>query len=147
MSPVDWVHGAIVARLAARLSPHVEAARLGRVVTEVGFVLVRNPDTVRAPDLAFVRRDRIPARRGFFRGPPDLAVEVLSVDDRPVDVRAKVDEYLTHGVPLVLVLDPDQKIISIFRRLTAPVMLGTDDVLDISDVISGFRCPVGEIFG
>ena len=147
MSPVDWLHGATVACFIARLRPDVEAAQLGQVVTEVGFILARDPDTVRAPDLAFVRRDRIPSRRGFFHGPPDLAVEVLSVDDRPAELRAKVDEYLTHGVPLVLVLDPDEKTVQIFRRWAAPVTVGADDELDVSDVISGFRCPVREIFG
>jgi Uma2 family endonuclease len=146
MSPVDWLHGATVACLIARLRPHVEAAQLGRVVTDVGFILARNPDTVRAPDLAFVRRDRIPPERGFFDGAPDLAVEVLSVDDRPTEVLTKVDEYLTYGVPLVLVLDPDQKTVCIFRRLAPPILVGADDELDVSDVIPGFRCPVREVF-
>jgi Uma2 family endonuclease len=72
---------------------------------------------------------------------------VLSPDDRPADVRGKVDDYLTRGVPLVLVVDPEERTVTVFRRLIAPVLLGTDDELDLSDVVSGFRCPVREIVG
>jgi Uma2 family endonuclease len=146
MSPVEWQHGDIVMQFGTRLGRHVDAGNLGRVVTEVGFILARNPDTVRAPDLAFVGRDRLPSRRGFFPGPPDLAVEVLSPADRQTDVRAKADEYLTHGVRLVLVLDPDEQTVGVFRRLTAPVVLGVEDELDIGDVVADFRCSVREIF-
>lgn len=95
MSPVGMAHGWIVALFMTALTQHVRAGNLGFVGTEVGFKLASNPDTVRAPDVAFVRRDRLSATRGFFDGPPDLAVEVLSPDDRPADVRGKVDEYLS----------------------------------------------------
>jgi Uma2 family endonuclease len=117
-------------------------------MTEVGFKLASNPDTVRAPDVAFVRQDRIPTPepRGFWNGPPDLAVEVLSPDDRTEDIRAKVAEYLTQAVPTVVVVDPDSRKVTVLRPATPELALATDDVLDLSDVVSGFRCTVRELF-
>ncbi len=147
MSPVGWPHGVIVIRFAAALLHHVEAHQLGAVVAEVGFILARAPDTVRAPDVAFVRRDRIPSRQGFVQGPPDLAVEVLSPEDRRADVLAKVDDYLTHGVAVVLVIDPDAETIRVCRRLTPSILLGIHDALNLGDVVDGFRCSVRELFG
>ena len=88
-------------RLGARLIGHVDTHRLGFVLTEVGFRLSSSPDTVRAPILSFIRRERLPEGtlpRGFWTD-PGSPVEVLSPDDRPSDIRTKVSEYLTHGVP------------------------------------------------
>jgi Uma2 family endonuclease len=150
MSPVGYLHGKIVLEFAALLVRYLKGRDLGTAVTEVGFKLRSNPDTVRAPDLAFIRQDRIPHvdPRGFWQGPPDLAIEVLSPDDRALDVRAKVEEYLLHGVTLVLVIDPDTKSVAAYRRLLAPIALhALDDVLEFDDVVSGFRCTLRDIFG
>jgi Uma2 family endonuclease len=148
MTPVGWMHGAIVTRLLVRLGGHVESGRLGVAFTEVGFRLASDPDTVRAPDVAFIRRERLPTGlpRGFWQGPPDLAIEVLSPDDRPGDIRDKVAEYLAHGVPLVVVVDPDERTASFFRRSAAPVTIDADGVLDLDDVVSGFRCGLRDLF-
>jgi Uma2 family endonuclease len=114
----------------------------------VGFRLFSNPDTVRAPDLSFIRRDRLPAAlpRGFWKGPPDLAVEVLSPDDRPTEIRAKVDEYLRYGVPLVVVLDPDQKTATVVGPSIPAITISGDAMLDLSQVVAGFSCSVRDIF-
>ncbi len=148
MTPVGFEDGRIVFRFGSVLDRHVRAGNLGVLVTEVGFTLQSNPDTVLAPDLAFLRRERIPAipPRGFWKGPPDLAVEVLSPDDRPREIRAKVEEYLTRGVPLVLVVDADAKTVTIYRPSTPPIVLMAHEVLDLGDIVPGFRCRVGEIF-
>ena len=79
-------------------------------------------------------------------GPPDLAVEVLSPDDRASKVRAKIADYLTRGVIVVLVIDPDALTATIHRRLTPPVTLSGNDAIDLDDVVSGFRCGVQDIF-
>jgi Uma2 family endonuclease len=87
-----------------------------------------------------------PDTRGFLHGPPDLAVEVLSPDDRPGEVRAKVDEYLVRGVALVLVVDPDERCVTAHRRLAPPVVArADDDLVDLGDVVPDFRCVVKEI--
>jgi Uma2 family endonuclease len=147
MSLPGYEHGRIVIGFGAMLHNYAKPRRLGDVLTETGCKLESNPDTVRGPDISFVRRDRtIRATRGFFNGGPDLVVEVLSPDDRPSEVRDKVDEYLTHGVFVVLVVDPDDKTVTVHRRLTPPTTLLEDDELDLDDVVAGFRCRVREIF-
>ena len=147
MTPPGHEHGRVVVGFAAILHAHVKARRLGDVVAESGCKLAANPDTVRAPDISFVRRDRIPVvTRGFLKGAPDLVVEVWSPGDRPSEVRDKVDEYLTHGVLVVVVVDPDHKTVTVHRRLTPPTTCIEDDELDLDDVVEGFRCHVREIF-
>lgn len=149
MSPVGTVHGAVTVRLLVMLSQHAQARNLGFVVTEVGFTLATRPDTVRAPDIAFVRRGRIPADglpRGFWPGAPDLAVEVLSPEDRSAEVAAKVAEYLTSGVHLVWVVDPDQRTVTAHRPLAAAITVHENDRLDAGGVVPGFTCLVREIF-
>jgi Uma2 family endonuclease len=144
------MHGRVVMRFGARLIGHVDTHRLGLVLTDVGFRLSFSPDTVRASDLSFIRRGRLPEGtlpRGFWHGPPDLAVEVVSPDDRPSDIRTKVAEYLTHGVPVVVVIDPDDRSVITHRRSAPPITLGVADFLDLDDVVQGFRCKIQDIFG
>lgn len=130
------------------LHQHVQSGKLGAVMTEVGFKLASNPDTVRAPDIAFIRQDRIPLAepRGFWNGPADLAVEVLSPDDRQSDVRTKVEQYLTRGVALVVVIDPAAETAATFRRSAPSAIVRGVELLDLDDVVRGFRCRVEEIF-
>ena len=149
MSPVTFDHGRIVMQLGARLYRHLERAPSGVVVTDVGFTLASNPDTVRGPDIAFLRNERVPARgkRGFVKGAPDLVIEVLSPEDRPGETRTKVEGYLARGVTLVAVIDPDDKTATVFRSGAARVKLESEtDILDLGDVIPGFSCQLREIF-
>lgn len=148
MSPPGARHGIVAMAIGARLNAHVRAHKIGVAGTEVGFKLESNPDTVRAPDIVFFRQDHIPPRdaRGYYEGAPDLAVEVLSPDDRPAEVAEKIDEYLTYGTPAVVVIDPRKCTVVVHRRLTPPLALTLDDVLDLDDVVTGFRCQVREIF-
>ena len=147
MTPVSYLHARTVMRFGFMLERHARERRLGDVLVEVGVVLKRNPDTVFAPDIAFIRRERVPAviPRGFWNGAADLAVEVLSPNDRPGEVREKVAEYLRRGTPLVLVIDPDKRVVSKWTQSAAPVTLTDADTLDLSAVIDGFRCSVREI--
>src|SRR5262245_46140244 len=117
MTPVGYPHSRIALQFGSILREHVVANRLGVLVLELGFRLTMNPDTVRAPDVAFIRQNRIPAvePKGFWQGGPDLAVEVLSPEDVAGEVRSKVEEYLAHGVPVVAVLDLATKSAEIHR--------------------------------
>ena len=97
MSPAGFDHGRFASRIDAALENHVSRHGLGVVTTaEAGFQVAHDPDTVRAPDVAFVRAHRIPSGgvKGFFQGAPDLAVEVVSPSDRASEVTAKVQEVL-----------------------------------------------------
>ena len=149
MSPVNFDHGRIVMQLGALLQLHLQKQPSGVVVADVGFKLASNPDTVRGPDIAFVRKERVPSSggRGFFKGAPDLVIEVLSPEDRPRETREKIDAYLARGVSLVVVIGPGDKSATIFRPGAAKVRLtsGTD-VVDLSDVIPGFRCQLRDVF-
>lgn len=149
MSPPTFDHGTIVVQLGALLHGHVQPRALGTVVVEVGFKLASNPDTVRGPDIAFVRQDRVATarRRGFVHGPPDLAIEVLSPNDRPGYLRKKIDEYLTRGVSILVIVDPAQKTVGVHRRGAGIETLSdADDVLDLNDVIADFHCTLKQIF-
>lgn len=149
MSPVSFDHARIVARLIFLLQRHLDGTRLGLVVTEMGFTLASNPDTVRAPDIAFLRSDRLPARgtRGFPEQSPDAVIEVLSPDDRTSEMRRKVAEYLATGVAMVVVIDSKDATATMFRPIPPPVTLRDEnDILDMDHVIAGFRCRLREIF-
>lgn len=148
MSPVAPKHGNIVATFITLLGQHVKGQRLGSVGTEVGFTVSTNPDTVFAPDVSFIRGDRIPSAgfaHGFWKGAPDLAVEVLSPDDRESEMRTRTAIYLKAGVRAVVVIDPDDETVTVHRRL-ASATLSCDDSLDLGDVVSGFSCCVRDIF-
>ena len=149
MSPVSFDHGRIVVRLLVILSDHLKQSPSGVVVADVGFKLASNPDTVRGPDIAFLRSDRLPARgtRGFLKDPPDAVIEVLSPDDRPSEMRRKTAEYLDKGVALVVVIDPKDATATSFRPSRVPVTLRDEnELLDLDDVIPGFRCTLREVF-
>jgi Uma2 family endonuclease len=147
MSPVGFPHARTVTRLLVRLGRHVEMHALGVVVTELGFKLGSNPDTVRAPDVAFITCGRIPpAPRGFWNGSPDLAIEVLSPEDRPTEIQSKIDEYLACGVRSVVIVDPDRELATVFRPRAQPVVVRAEETLDLGDVIDGFSCPLRELF-
>lgn len=149
MSPVAPPHGRITMALGARLWNHVVPSGLGEVWTEVGFVLASQPDTVRAPDVCFVSTGRLPApdARGYYRGAPELAIEVLSPDDARAEVDEKVDDYLTAGARLVVVLDPQRRRATVYRPHGDPLTLTPSDTLDLDPVVPGFRVDLSEIFG
>ncbi len=138
-------HAQIQARLAQILLDFVDPRGLGVVLTEGGFLLSRHPDTVRGPDVSFVRRDRFDAdraSRAFFPGAPDLAIEIVSPSNRAGEMHAKVADYLAAGSSLVWVVDPDRGVVSVYRTLLAPQRVETDGVLDGEDVLPGFSLPV-----
>jgi|SRR5215212_6650155 len=150
MSPTSYSPGRVGGRLMLKIFAFVDDHNLGDYGSaETGFRLRSDPDTVRAPDAWFVRAERIPAGEeivGFFPGPPDLAVEILSPSDRFNDVMAKVRDYLDADTPLVWALDPASRMTAIFRPGQPVRFLDADGVLDGEDVLPGFTLPLGEIF-
>jgi Uma2 family endonuclease len=122
---------------------------LGTVLTPAGFWLATDPDTVREPDVAFVRAGRMPSTGipdGFWPGPPDLAIEIRSPGDRQAMIRDKVRDYLARGVVLVWVVDPKGKTVTVHRAESPTVTLGMDDEIDASEVVPGFTYAVGRFF-
>jgi Uma2 family endonuclease len=147
--PPGTRHGAIAANLSSYLHDFVRRHGLGTVFAQdTGFKITSDPDTVRAPDVAFVRReraDRIPAR-GYAELAPDLLAEILSPDDRPGEVLAKVADWLAAGVKLVWVVDPERLEVRVHRADGSLSLLRDNDALDGEDVLSGFVCPLRNVF-
>ena len=142
-------HGNASARIAHFLLEWVGPRKLGEVVGECGFVVRREPDTVRGPDAAFVSAERLAAWSGdgpFFEGAPDLAVEVLSPSNTREEIDRKVREYLAAGARLVWVVDPASRSATVHRPGGAPRRLGPDDTLDGGEVLPRFTLPVSRIF-
>jgi Uma2 family endonuclease len=150
MPPAGIQHGYIASRLNQRLLAYVEAHNLGLVCTaEAGFRLARNPDTVRAPDVAFIARERIPAEgvpTGYWPGAPDLAVEIVSPSDRFDDVVEKVVEYLAAGTRLVWVIPPRTHTVMVYRATGEVQLLRGHEELQGEEVLPGFTCPVSALF-
>lgn len=150
VSPAGSEHGAIIVKLTVRLGYHVETNNLGVCFgAETGFKLAADPDTVRAPDVAFVRRERIPESgipKKFWPGAPDLVVEVLSPDDTLKEVEEKAEHWLAAGTSAVWVVNPKRRSVSVYRPTTEVTRLSESDELEGQDVVPGFRCQVAEIF-
>jgi Uma2 family endonuclease len=144
MSPSGARHGQVAAQIIGSLAPYVKKKTLGAVyAAEAGFRIARNPDTVRAPDAAFVRAERVVATPGFFEGPPDAAFEVVSPNDSYTEVDEKTVEWLRAGVRVVVIVDPRTRNINIHR---ADGAMHATDGIEIDDVIPGWTMSAAEVF-
>ncbi len=153
--PASYVHGIIAARVLGKLSAFLErdqearaaAHPLGELLAaETGFTLQRSPDTVRAPDVAFVAWDRRPDEiRGFAAIAPDLAVEVRSPTDRPSDLLTKVGDWLNAGSSLVWVIDPARRAAQVYRADASVSVLTEHDAFDGEALLPGFRCVLRDL--
>jgi Uma2 family endonuclease len=150
MSPTGYEHGRLAAEIAGILRDFAKPRGLGAITgSEGGFYIERNPDTVRAPDVGFIRSDRLPTKklRGFFEGPPDLAVEILSPSDRASEVIAKVHEWLRSGCRAVWVVDPETETITVHESKERIFELSKSDTLAGGEVLPGLSVLVQDIFG
>ena len=150
MTPAGNVHGRVAMNIAWHPAQHVRAHDLGTVyAAETGFKLATDPDTVRAPDVAFVSRERIEAVgevEGYWPGAPDLAVEMLSPNDSHVEVEEKVFDWLEAGTKMVLVVNPRRRSVTLYRSHSDIAILSGADVLDGGDVVPGFQLGLREMF-
>lgn len=151
MPPAHTNHGYYGGNIAAALHVHVKARKLGRVYgAEAGYLLESDPDTVRAADVSFIAAARKPADLPdgeYFRGAPDLVVEVLSTHDKALDAEEKVDAWLAAGTRLVWVVNPRRKSVTAHAGAGAsPQTFRVGDTLDAGDVVPGFTLPVAAIF-
>ena len=148
MPPPQGLHGYVQLEIGSILRAFVKMHGFGWVVTESGTILERDPDTVRGPDVSFYHISRQPTRPSTYFGmPPDLAVEILSPDARRKKVREKIAEYVTNGVRLVWLVDPEARTVMVYSGNTRGVEYVETDTLDGGDVLPGFTCPVADLFG
>lgn len=150
MSPAGFHHGRLIMNIATPLDQHVRTQQLGVVcAAETGFLLARDPDTVRAADVAFICQARIDPSaeiEGYWPGAPDLAVEVVSPHDLYTEVDAKVADWLDAGTRMVVVINPRKHTVTVYRSRTQIVVLREQDTLDGGDVLPGWTLPVANIF-
>jgi Uma2 family endonuclease len=149
MAPAGGERGATTSLINAELHAFVRRHGLGRVfAAETGFLIARDPDTVRAPDCAFVRAERLvgPVPKRFLPLEPDLAVEVVSPHDRPVDIVEKTTDWLGAGVRLVWVIDPGARTVTVHLPGVEPAVLRDGDVIEGSEVLPGFRMAVADLW-
>jgi Uma2 family endonuclease len=148
--PTGRGHGSVTMALASPLYQYVRLNQLGQVyAAETGFKLESNPDTVRAPDIAFVRAERIQSEgttEGYGEGAPDLAVEVLSPSNTKREMVKKVEDYFAAGARLVWIVSPKLRNVTVYRSPTDIATLTEKDTLDGGEVVPGFQIAVAEIF-
>ncbi len=149
--PAGEEHGVLAAEIIIRLGSHVRSRGLGRVyAAETGFRIGSNPDTVLAPDAAFVRQeriDRVGVGKGYRLGAPDLVVEVMSPSDSQPGMDAKVNSWLSAGCRMAVVVNPARRGAIVYRPDSEILLLSENDVLDGGDVVPGWRLPLRELFG
>lgn len=153
MSLAGGQHGIIAMRLGAALLDFVEANNLGYVTAaETGYVLTHDPDTVRGPDVGFVKRGNAPdgLPKTYVSIPPDLAIEVVSPNDRARIVLEKVELFLDAGTALVWVVYPDDKVVDVWRRMEDGSLnkrkIDINGELDGEEVLPDFKLPLRGIF-
>ena len=141
-------HGICCAQISCLLGNFVDDSKIGWLAcNNAGVILERDPDTVRGPDVAFwsiTRQPKMP--EDYFEIPPDIAVEVLSPDDRRKNVREKIKDYVKNGVKLVWLVDPDTRTVTVYQGSLRGSELDEADTLTGGDVLPGFTCLVSDLF-
>ena len=150
MSPAGFFHGRIALRIGTFLNIYIMQHDIGEAyAAETGFILSKNPDTVRAPDVSFVTYERIRKQSkasGFFDGAPDLAVEVISPSETAVEIETKIIEYLEAGTQLVWIVYPQTETVTVHQAPNLVQKLNVDETLSGVPLLPDFSIPVRDIF-
>ena len=150
MSPAGSEHGQVADRISRRLGNHVESKNLGATyAAETGFLIRTSPDTVRAPDAAFVSHSRLKSvepTRGYLPLAPDLVVEVVSPSDSFSDVEAKAEQWLNAGTSVVIVADSSNQTLRVYENATQVRILRSGESYSSSDVCGNWELSVDDAF-
>ncbi|NQV27025.1 MAG: Uma2 family endonuclease [Rhodopirellula sp.] len=150
MSPAGNKHGKIAMSLGFRLAAFVEEHGLGTVyAAETGFLIQQDPDTVRAPDVAFItqaRIDEVGPVDGYWPGAPDIVAEVVSPNDRFSDTEQKALHWLRAGSQVVWVVDPAQTHVTEYRGVSEIRVLSSDETLTVPQLLPGWEVKISELF-
>ncbi len=146
--PTGDPHGDTVMRTTLLIGNYSEDKDYGVVRTgEPGYRLERGPDTVRAPDVAWIAPGRIaPGTQGYPELAPDLAVEVKSPGNSNPELAAKAQMWLCYGSQAALTLDPATTTAVLYLPNAEPLSLGEYDILDLGGLLPGFSTPVWRLF-
>lgn len=150
MSPAGWRHGNVASNLHGLLATFVRQHDLGMMFgAKTGFRLARDPDTVRAPDIAFIAKQSLPAempREAFWPGAPYLAVEVPSPDDRTGEVDEKIEAWLDAGTVAVWIVDPRLLTVTAYEAKNKVSVKTAGQTFEGGTVVPGFSCAVDDLF-
>lgn len=150
MSPAGGKHGAIAMKFGARLEVFVEDNNLGTVyAAETGYKVKTNPDDVKAPDVSFISKERLPTSEipdGYLTTVPELVVEVISPNDSKKEVEAKVQIWFDFGVSVVVLINPKKRLVTLYHSPTQSIDLSENDTLVLDDVVAGFSYPISRLF-
>jgi Uma2 family endonuclease len=149
MAPTGDFHGVYTSNISIEIGWFVRQNKLGETfAAETGFLIRRNPDTVKAPDFAFISHERLtfPRGTGFVPAVPDLVLETRSPSDRPAAVATKIQEWLEAGVRLAIDLDPAKRTLTVYQPGETPKMLSETDTLEGGEVLPGFTLPLSRLF-
>lgn len=151
MTPAKWLHGDLTGELHYRIAHFVKRHRLGRVTAaETGYTLA--PGTTLAPDVGFIAAARVPKKfpDSYVPFAPDLAVEVVSPNDRKNKIDQKIEKYMKHGTRMLCVVFPKEQVFRVYQpsgeNQAKVTFLGIDDTFDGGDVLPGFKLPLRELF-
>ena len=150
MSPAGGRHGRIAVQVAYLLKTHTDATSQGVVfAAETGFLIHTDPDTVLAPDVAFVSRARfetIEDEAQYVPFAPELAVEVLSPNDRFARVESKAFAWLDAGTKLVLIVDPENESIHAYRSRKRIEVFDRTETINCHDSVAEWTLVVDQVF-
>jgi Uma2 family endonuclease len=149
MSPPGNSHGRAQTMIGHLILTYALPRNLGQVFGEVGVILRRNPDRVRAPDVCFIARERIPEGgfgAGLFEIVPDLIVEIVSPSDRRGGIDEKVQEWLRSGARLVWLVRTEPRSVAVYDQRGEARVLDEAGMLTAEPVLPGFSVPVRELF-
>ena len=149
MVPAGGTHGIVASEVGSILRNFVKAHDLGYCfAAETGFILARDPDIVRAPDAAYLSWDRVPDNppASYWPVAPDLAVEVVSPNDRADDLQGRITDFLEHGTRLVWVIYPETQTAVVYYPDGRARLLSRDEALDGEAVLPGLTIPLADLF-
>ena len=141
-------HMCVAQNIHDALSPYVRERKIGRVFSEMGYLLSEDPPTLRIPDVSYLSQERLrqASSDGYVPGGPELAVEIVSPSDSAEDLQEKVEQYLASGSQVVWVVYPKTRTIHVFRQAASSAPLGEDDLLEEPQLFLGWSVPVTELF-
>jgi Uma2 family endonuclease len=150
MSPAGSEHGRIASRILIRLGSYVEANDLGETfAAETGFLIEADPDTVRAPDAAFVSHKKLKETdqtSAYLPLAPDLVVEVVSPSDSSSEVEAKAEQWLNAGSQIVLVADPKNESLRVYKSKSEIQVLRAGETFSSGEVCEDWQLAVSDVF-
>lgn len=149
MVPAGMEHENIVIKLSAALERFVSERKLGAIFgSNAGYRM--KSDNLRSPDVSFISKKRLQGfkrpPKGFFKGSPDLAVEILSPSDTMENLHEKIVEYFENDTKLVWVINPEEQVILVYHSPRPDKLLAGNDILNGEDIFTGFTLPVSELF-